>query len=194
MGDITIDFMNMIDVMVDVMATGTGMGGGGNNNNNNNNNNGMGMGGGSGMGMGGNNNNNNNNNGKRRRRGLNSKHFYRMDVINAALDSFESQPSNVTMIEKYEILAKNHIDQYWNTLKNRGKGSSRIENDSIGPRLNRFQAPKQVMIEYMAMEFFDKLMESFQGFKDYCKTNSSEPDCAILDTDLSFWESKMNSL
>ena len=43
LGDITIDFMKMVDVMVDVMVmvTGTGTGSGnGNNNNNNNNNNG----------------------------------------------------------------------------------------------------------------------------------------------------------
>ena len=39
LGDITIDFMNMIDIMVDVMITGEeGDGMGGNNNNNNNNN------------------------------------------------------------------------------------------------------------------------------------------------------------
>ena len=66
LGDITIDFMNMIDIMVDVMITGEeGDGMGGNNNNNNNNNDGMGMS--ECMGSG-NNNCNNNNNGRRRRR------------------------------------------------------------------------------------------------------------------------------
>ena len=35
MGDIMIDFMNMIDVMVNIMATGTGTGNGNNNNCNN---------------------------------------------------------------------------------------------------------------------------------------------------------------
>ena len=44
LGDITIDFMQMIDVMVDVMVTATGEEGeeGEGNNNNNNNNNGEG--------------------------------------------------------------------------------------------------------------------------------------------------------
>ena len=67
LGDITIDFMKMIDVMVDVMVmvTGTGTGSGNGNNNNNNNNNNGGEGGGEGEG-GGNNNNNNNNNRRRR--------------------------------------------------------------------------------------------------------------------------------
>ena len=37
MGDIMIDFMSMINVMVDIMATGTGNGNGNNNNNNCNN-------------------------------------------------------------------------------------------------------------------------------------------------------------
>ena len=67
LGDITIDFMKMVDVMVDVMVmvTGTGTGSGNGNNNNNNNNNNGGEGGGEGEG-GGNNNNNNNNNRRRR--------------------------------------------------------------------------------------------------------------------------------
>ena len=65
LGDITIDFMKMVDVMVDVMVMVTGTGSGNGNNNNNNNNNNGGEGGGEGEG-GGNNNNNNNNNRRRR--------------------------------------------------------------------------------------------------------------------------------
>ena len=62
LGDITIDFMQMIDVMVDVMVTATGEEGEGTgNNNNNNNNNGEGAEGEC-ESTGNNNNCNNNNN------------------------------------------------------------------------------------------------------------------------------------
>ena len=73
LGDITIDFMQMIDVMVDVMVEvmeEEGEEGDGNNNNNNNNNN------------------------KKRR-----KRKKREQVVDLALESFENEPSNVTIIQ-----------------------------------------------------------------------------------------------
>merc|ERR1711971_997671 len=109
LGDITIDFMKMVDVMVDVMVmvTGTGTGSGNGNNNNNNNNNNGGEGGGEGEG-GGNNNNNNNNNRRRR----SDSGYMRQEVIESALESFEDQPSNLTMIQEYERMAKIHLNNY----------------------------------------------------------------------------------
>merc|ERR1712062_306728 len=109
MGDIMIDFMNMIDVMVDVMVTATGEEGAGGNNNNNNNNNGEGGGdgGGDASGSGNNNNNNNNNNNKRRRR--RKVNIDRQEVLDSVLETFESQPSNQTTIKKYEKMAKQHM-------------------------------------------------------------------------------------
>ena len=191
MGDITIDFMNMIDVMVDVMvmATGTGDGNGGNNNNNNNNNNGEAGEGGGDAGDGGNNNNNNNNNNnppKRRKRGLNSLISKRLDIIDSALESFEEQPVNSTMVENLEILAKNHITQYLQTLKSKENHSSLETTNLIGSRSLKRPRSRQIMIDSVAIEFFGRLMESYNNFKDYCeKTNHLEYDCAILQTD---WE------
>ncbi len=53
LGDITLDFMSMVNIMVDVMVTATNTNTmTGNNNNNNNNNNNGGSGGGSGTGTG----------------------------------------------------------------------------------------------------------------------------------------------
>jgi hypothetical protein len=71
LGDITIDFMSMIDVTINIAVnnTGTVINNTNNNNNNNNNNNG-GTGGTTMTTTGtGNNNNNNNNNGRRKRSG-----------------------------------------------------------------------------------------------------------------------------
>jgi hypothetical protein len=75
LGDITIDFMSMIDITVDITVnnTGTTVNNTNNNNNNNNNNNGGAAGGGTTTttGTGNNNNNNNNNmNGKRKKKSI----------------------------------------------------------------------------------------------------------------------------
>ncbi len=186
LGDITIDFMQMIDVMVDVMvmATGTGTGNGGNNNNNNNNNGAGGGGGeGGGDGAGGNNNNNNNNNNNRRKRGLNRVQNQRLELMESALYMFENEPSNLTMIKEYEAMAKVHLKQYFDVLKARNDRKV-IEHDMLGSRLTSpaIRGSRSVMTEHMALEFFSQLMQSFDNFKTYCSAQD-DPDCAILNTD-----------
>merc|ERR1719458_2185312 len=109
----------MVDVMVDVMVmvtgTGTGSGNGRNNNNNNNNN--------------------------RRRRS--NTGYMRQEVIESVLESFKDQPSNLTMIQEYERMAKTHLNNYLEALlekkakklpEDQDDSIINLTNDMIGPR------------------------------------------------------------
>ena len=40
----------------------------------------------------------------------------RQEVIESVLDSFEDQPSNLTMIQEYERMAKTHLNNYLEAL------------------------------------------------------------------------------
>ena len=40
----------------------------------------------------------------------------RQEVIESALESFEDQPSNLTMIQEYERMAKTHLNNYLEAL------------------------------------------------------------------------------
>ena len=40
----------------------------------------------------------------------------RQDVIESVLESFEDQPSNLTMIQEYERMAKTHLNNYLEAL------------------------------------------------------------------------------
>ena len=126
---------------------------------------------------------------KRKRRGQNGA--IREEVIDSILDSFEDQPSNLTMIRNYERLAKTHLNKYLKKLKLKENEPSVpepiIDNDMIGSRSSYSIYPtqrKQVMFESLALQFVGRLQESFHTFKDYCaKIDNAEEDCAILDTD-----------
>ena len=196
LGDITIDFMQMIDVMVMVMVDIMGEEGEeGDGNNNNNNNNGEGA-----MGMcetmGNNNNCNNNNNAKRRRkRGKLRSGDYMSQQVDSLLGMFENDPSNVTMIKHYESMAKTHLNKYLEAFNTKGKEPFKISNtvkDVIAPRYSidmSYSNPnqkKKVVFESLALQFVGRLQESFFNFKSYCSSiNNAEEDCAILDTDWS---------
>ena len=40
----------------------------------------------------------------------------RQEVIESVLESFEDQPSNLTMIQEYERMAKTHLNNYLEAL------------------------------------------------------------------------------
>ena len=88
------------------------------------------------------------------------------------------------MIQEYEILAKNHMDQYFALLKKRQDPRDAVEGADIGQRHHAIlESPRDKMVEYLALEFFSRLLESFHDFKDYCAQNEHDNDCAILDND-----------
>merc|ERR1712156_886306 len=171
LGDITIDFMQMVDVMVDVMVMVTGEEGEDGDGNNNAK--------------------------KRRKRGKRQNNGYmRQDVIDSLLDTFENEPSNLTMIKHYESLAKKHIIKYLDAFNAKEKKPFKISNtvnDIIGPRhsvdVSYSIYPnqnKKVVFESLALQFVGRLQDSFLNFKNYCASiDNVEEDCAILDTDWS---------
>ena len=87
---------------------------------------------------------------------------------------------NATIDKQYEILAKNHMDQYFNILKKRKQGMLEDPEDFIG-HLSE-EVPKDQMTEYLVMEFFSRMLNSFRDFKYYCAVNYDQ-DCTILDYD-----------
>ena len=77
------------------------------------------------------------------------------------------------------------MDQYFALLKKRQDPNFRdaVEGDAdIGQR-HHVESPRNKMVEYLALEFFSRLLESFHDFKDYCAQNEHDDDCAILDND-----------
>ena len=118
----------------------------------------------------------------------------RQDVIDSLLDTFENEPSNLTMIKHYESLAKKHIIKYLDAFNAKEKKPIKISNtvnDIIGPRhsvdVSYSIYPnqnKKVVFESLALQFVGRLQDSFLNFKNYCASiNNIEEDCAILDTD-----------
>ena len=86
------------------------------------------------------------------------------------------------MVRKYEILAKNHMDQYFELLKKKTtRGGIENQVELIGHR-QLSEAPRDTMAEYLAMEFFSRMLDNFHDFKDYC-AQSEDPDCGVLDND-----------
>ena len=79
-------------------------------------------------------------------------------------------------------MAKQHIDQYFQTIKNRHLPNRIPTGDLIGTRQLIGQEKKEnrgQMVEYLAIEFFKRLMESYDNFKDYCE-DYDDPECGIL--------------
>ena len=72
------------------------------------------------------------------------------------------------------------MDQYFSLLKKRKQGLIEDPAELIGPISE--EVPKDKMTEYLVMEFFSRMLDSFHDFKDYCAINK-DPDCAILDHD-----------
>ena len=108
--------------------------------------------------------------------------FLKMSMIILTFFAVESQPSNKTTIKKYETMAKQHMNQYFQTMKNRQLPNQIPTGDLIGTRklLNQGdQNHRGKMVEYLALEFFGRLMESFDDFKDYCEDHD-DPDCNML--------------
>lgn len=181
LGDITLDFMSMIDVTVNVMVTNTNMnmGMGGNNNNNNNNNNGMaGMGG---MGMGtGNNNNNNNNNGRRKR---SVKQRITKDIIDSAVDTFlqdENERYYYYSMDQQKVMAHNHVDQYLTLMGMLEKPGSNVSvPQSIG---HRATGVREAVLESAATQFIHTLMDSYMKLISTCDTTKANLElCHVLD-------------
>ena len=74
------------------------------------------------------------------------------------------------------------MDQYFKTIKNRHLPNKIPTGDLIGTRklLQNQNVPRGKMVEYLATEFFSRLMDSFDDFKDYCEDNDEDPECGIL--------------
>ena len=121
----------------------------------------------------------------------------RQEVIDSLLDTFEYEPSNLTMIKEYERIAKTHINKYFETFNMKEKKhmeSLNMVDDMIGPRKYSIYAnqKKQVVFESLALQFIGRLQNSFLDFKNYCASiNNLEEDCAIIDTD---WNSILESI
>ena len=80
------------------------------------------------------------------------------------------------------MMAKQHMNQYFATIKNRQLPNQVPTGDLIGTRQLLREDPKinrGKMVEHLALEFFGRLMESFDDFKDYCQDHD-DPDCNIL--------------
>ena len=79
-------------------------------------------------------------------------------------------------------MAKQHMNQYFATIKNRQLPNQVPTGDLIGTR-QLLREDKKInrgkMVEHLALEFFGRLMESFDDFKDYCQDHD-DPDCNIL--------------
>ena len=185
----------MVDVMAEIMGAEAGETTNTNMNTNTNGGEGGGEGGGDAGGGGeggdaaaaGNNNNNNNNNGrKRRKRSYESVDIVRSRLFESALESFENEPLNETIIMDYEKMAKVHVDNYFSKMKKNHYKRDTSGNSKNG-NISKMRSPsKQVMVELLAFEFFGRLMDSYKDFKDYCiKVDYKDPDCAILETDWS---------
>ena len=85
------------------------------------------------------------------------------------------------MIKEYEVLAKNHMDQYFALLKRRQDDPGHDQaNDNIGHRRQLAESPRDKMVEYLALEFFGRLLESFHDFRDYCAHNEHDADCIAI--------------
>ena len=79
-------------------------------------------------------------------------------------------------------MAKQHMNQYFQTMKTRQLPNQVPTGDLIGTRKLLNQGDKNhrgKMVEYLALEFFGRLMESFDDFKDYCEDHD-DPDGQIL--------------
>ena len=180
-------------------SNNNGAGGGectGNGNNNNNNN--PGGGGGGGDAGGGNNNNNNNNNPARRKRNIEinkqeliiealesckAKKYVNLEhtKFNSDFISVENQPLNQTITNQYESQARNHINQYFAMLKN---DKNLSDFDLKGSRNYNFENHEKFQ-ETAAIAFFENLLNSFDNFKEFCKFNPLNNECAILETERS---------
>ena len=49
------------------------------------------------------------------------------DFIDSVLDSFQDQPSNLTMMREYEKMAKTHMNRYFEVLGNKPREPKAIE-------------------------------------------------------------------
>ncbi len=49
------------------------------------------------------------------------------DFIDSVLDSFQDQPSNLTMIREYEKMAKTHLNRYFEVLGKKTQEPKGIE-------------------------------------------------------------------
>ena len=49
------------------------------------------------------------------------------DFIDSVLDSFQDQPSNLTMMREYEKMAKTHLNRYFEVLGNKPQEPKAIE-------------------------------------------------------------------
>ena len=79
-------------------------------------------------------------------------------------------------------MARQHMDQYFETIKNRHLPNRVPTGDLIGTRqlLNGDKVENRgQMVEHLAIEFFQRLMESFDNFKDYCEDHD-DTECSIL--------------
>jgi hypothetical protein len=89
--------------------------------------------------------------------------------------------------KNYEVLARIHIDQYFKMLEDRKEMSSQ-DIDLIGQRdswRNQIQAPRGEILEPLAIEFFQKLLDNFHQFQDQCSSKYSD-ECDILPQGLDF--------
>ena len=53
------------------------------------------------------------------------------DFIDSVLDSFQDQPSNLTMMREYEKMAKTHLNRYFEVLGNKPREPKAIETGTV---------------------------------------------------------------
>ena len=118
---------------------------------------------------------------KRRKRRSNWREKQK-EAMSDAFEDFETEPSNVTMINEYERIAKKGINEYFKAMKRKEMGLiSNIFQDNP-----KFSPKQKIVYENVAIDFFGNLMDSYKEFKEYCaNTNHVESECAILETDWS---------
>lgn len=97
------------------------------------------------------------------------------------------EPSNETTVRNYEVLAKSQIDQYLSILQQKATSQNDPEKmaDILGQRNSlkrQMKMERREITEYLALEFFQRLYESFHNFQDFCSSprNIDTDDCKIL--------------
>ena len=99
------------------------------------------------------------------------------------------QPSNTSMVQYYETLAKNHLDQYVNLLLKKPKSYINLNENInlVGNRKSKngrniLKKDKTLVTGEFAMRFFQSLLGSFHDFQNYCE-NKFTKECLMFEDD-----------
>ena len=99
------------------------------------------------------------------------------------------QPSNTSMVQYYETLAKNHLDQYVNLLLKKPKSYINLNENInlVGNRKSKngrniLKKDKTLVTGEFAMRFFQSLLGSFHDFQNYCE-NKFIKECQMFEDD-----------